>query len=364
MNKTTSIYLDLLRFSSAMLVFTFHARYSRFDGAWLNNIGAFGHDAVMIFFVLSGFVIAYATNKETGVMAYFKSRFARLYSVVVPALLLTLILDSVGKGLNPAMYIGGHYQDSQPIFRVLANLFFVNEIWFQSWRAFSNGPFWSLSYEFWYYVIFASWFFFSGWKRWLLTAVSALVAGPKILILFPIWLMGVAAFRLSVKKELNKYLSCFLLLAPLVVYFLIREYGVQKILLAQTVEVLGRDFVYHGLSWSRRFISDYIVGVLVATHIVGFVALSKKISFFPIFERSIRYLAGMTFAIYLLHYPFLQFYGSFVKEGVAIFTLTFFSVAILAPFTEGKKREWAIFLENVSRLVIGYSRAVLRAGRR
>ena len=147
MNKALSVYLDFTRFLAAMLVFFFHASYTRFDGQWLSAVGVYGRDAVMAFFVLSGFVIAYVSNnRETHLRDYSISRLARLYSVVVPALLLTLLADYIGRRIDPSMYAGDYYQDSQPILRSIANLLFVNEIWFKSWRAFSNGPFWSMTF--------------------------------------------------------------------------------------------------------------------------------------------------------------------------------------------------------------------------
>ena len=348
MNKTASIYLDLLRFCSAILVVIFHASYARFDGGWLKSFGAYGHDAVMIFFVLSGFVIAYVTSfKETKLSDYAKSRLARLYSVVVPALILTLVLDYFGKILDPSMYAGLQYQDSDPVYRFFANIFFINELWFSSWRAFSNGPFWSLSYEFWYYVVFASWFYFSGYRRWIITAMAILIAGPKIMLLFPVWAMGVMTFHLVSKVSLNKFVAVVFAVAPLGLYIVIRTSGMQKFLLAETVELLGRDFVYTDLLWSRRFLSDYIVGALVSVHLIGVMALSKSFSFPSITGKLIRFCAGMTFAFYLFHYPLLQFFGSFVKEGVFIVILTSIAIVLLAPITEGRKRSWQIFFDKI-----------------
>jgi len=362
MNKTTSIYLDLLRFTSAILVFVFHASYARYDGEWLNSVSAFGHDAVMIFFVLSGFVIAFITKtKETELFHYIKSRLGRLYSVVIPALILTVALDLIGKNIDPSMYVGGHFQASEPIYRLFANLLFINEIWFDSWRAFSNGPFWSLSYEFWYYVIFASWFYFSGNKKLLLTSLAMLIAGPKILILFPVWLMGVLTFHLSSKVNLNKFMAFLCVVLPIFIYALMREYGIQKLLLAQTVEFLGRDFVYTDLKWSRRFISDYIVGGLVSIHILGMISLSKTFSFSKVAEKVIRYFAGMTFAFYLLHYPLLQFFGSIVDEGVVIVALTSITIVLLAPLTEGKKREWVVLIDKVLLYLTNLSKNTFRS---
>ena len=52
----------------------------------------------------------------------------------------------------------------------LAAATFTNEIWFSSIRPFSNGPFWSLGYEAWYYAIFGVWTFTRGRRRLVMSA--------------------------------------------------------------------------------------------------------------------------------------------------------------------------------------------------
>lgn len=75
MHPTLSIYLDLVRLISALLVLFFHANYPRFHGEWLNAFQAYGHDAVIVFFVLSGFVVAYSAKyKDKNLESYTISR--------------------------------------------------------------------------------------------------------------------------------------------------------------------------------------------------------------------------------------------------------------------------------------------------
>lgn len=131
MNKPTSIYLDLIRFLAALTVFIVHANYDRFTGGlpFFRHVAGLGNDAVMVFFVLSGFVIAYVTSeKENTLRDYFASRFARLYSVAVPALVLTVALDWVGSQVNSSLYAGWWFQADYPVWRFVCNLFFVNEL--------------------------------------------------------------------------------------------------------------------------------------------------------------------------------------------------------------------------------------------
>ena len=90
MNKQLSIYLDLLRFTAALLVYLTHLPGR--CGGYFWQFASYGREAVIFFFVLSGFVIAFVSDtKERDPKQYFLNRMARLYSVVLPALLLSYL---------------------------------------------------------------------------------------------------------------------------------------------------------------------------------------------------------------------------------------------------------------------------------
>ncbi|MGH9810841.1 MAG: acyltransferase family protein, partial [Terriglobia bacterium] len=97
-----SIYLDLVRFCAALCVFLGHASGQRFSGGYLWHFDELRHDAVTVFFVLSGFVIAHVTNtSEQTPREFFINRAARIFSVAIPALALTYALDAVGMPAAP-----------------------------------------------------------------------------------------------------------------------------------------------------------------------------------------------------------------------------------------------------------------------
>ena len=87
MPKSTSVFLDGLRVLAALTVFAGHCVLLLYHGGF----PLAGHVAVIVFFVLSGYVIAYSTLSRPGMSAkrYTVARLSRLYSVVGPALLLT-----------------------------------------------------------------------------------------------------------------------------------------------------------------------------------------------------------------------------------------------------------------------------------
>ena len=102
MNRATSVFLDGLRVFAAIWIFAHHCVMEFYKDPW----GAHGHDAVVIFFVLSGYVIAFSTlgRKNTQVKQYAIARLSRLYSVVIPALILSALVVVLGFMTNPAAY--------------------------------------------------------------------------------------------------------------------------------------------------------------------------------------------------------------------------------------------------------------------
>ena len=166
MTKESSIYLDLIRFLAAFGVMLAHFSYARFSGNYFDVFFYLGHFGVIIFFVMSGYVISFvAHTKENDIKSYFISRFSRLYSVVIPVLILIPLFDLIGQHFNSEIY-NGKTADSFYVIRLLANLSFSQEFWFFSFRYLSDGPLWSLGYEFWYYVLFGLSLFISGYKKY------------------------------------------------------------------------------------------------------------------------------------------------------------------------------------------------------
>ena len=126
------IFLDGLRGLAAFYVMVGHARWLLWEGysvgfqkhpasystinkalMYFFSLFKYGHEAVLFFFVLSGFVIhlRYARQmKEQGNEAKFDwaafvwRRARRLYPPLLAALGLTFILDSIGKAHGFAIY--------------------------------------------------------------------------------------------------------------------------------------------------------------------------------------------------------------------------------------------------------------------
>jgi peptidoglycan/LPS O-acetylase OafA/YrhL len=357
-----SLYLDLVRLGAAVVVLLSHFAYTRFTAGEYLVFRRFGSDAVILFFVLSGYVIAYVTaERERGPGDYAVSRLARLYSVALPALCLTVAADQIGRVLDPSLYAGWWYKDQHPVWRFLVNAVFANELWFQSMRPFSNGPYWSLGYEFWYYALFGVWHFTTGRRRTVLITLLAAVIGPKVLLLLPVWLTGVWTYRYNRYRVLGPRLAWAFFFFPILAYAAIKYTGIDREMRSLTMALLGKHFVRSGLRWSDEFAISYVYAVLVA---MNFMAVNSLSSVFerwlrPI-ARPIRYCAGLTFSIYLFHYPLLLFFSacygreaSGTVDQVLLLASTLIAIALLGAVTERKKEVARAWLSPLVRKAAG-----------
>lgn len=171
--------LDLIRGVSALAVLFAHARGFIFvdfaevvEGSVLTKAFYFAtgvhHQAVMVFFVLSGYfvggsVIEGFRKQRFLVSRYCLARISRLWVALIPALFLTMVLDAIGRGINPEAYLGGFRDifmsgpEPNSVSGFSATAFLGNLAFLQTVEVpvfGSNGPLWSLANEFWYYVLF------------------------------------------------------------------------------------------------------------------------------------------------------------------------------------------------------------------
>jgi peptidoglycan/LPS O-acetylase OafA/YrhL len=364
MDKSTSLYLDFCRITAALFVFFHHYFKPPFYAGDLRfNLG---REAVVIFFVISGFVIAYVTDRgEASVRSYAIDRASRLYSVVIPALLLTLVLDTCVQAIRPELL--DQNAQTWPALRILASLIFINQSWNLTIAALSNGPFWSLCYEFWYYVIYGLFIYSPKKLRYRLVALAMLLAGPRIILLFPVWLIGVGVYKLRssiADRRLVPWLfpACFGLFLFLMTRYL---HGWEMPGLDTPIRFLSThlDHGYFVLPFGYKifigsdafFLADYLLGVSFASTLITCESFFSRFAIRPWLAKTIRVSGSYTFSIYLYHVPFLIFFAALVAadvpepiRGITLIVSTLFGVWLLGTFTEQRKH---LFKSLFSRMV-------------
>lgn len=321
MNRRFSVYLDLVRFLAAFVVLLSHLAYTRFtDGNYLFlrewNLGS---DAVVLFFVLSGLVIGYtAETKDRTLGAFAFNRLTRVWSVAIPAVVLTVVLDRLGSHFYPADYHGWWYRADDPVRMMFFGFTFSTEWGLLPYRLGSNGPYWSLSYEVAYYALFAAAFYLrGGWRAVALVALVPLF-GIRPLLLMPCWLLGLMVWRrLRDGFELPAVRAWTMTLAPLCIYVASLAIGLPKFLLALTMLWIEPRYVNGLLNFSNEFIWNNFLGLLAAAHFLGVAALYRNAgeASRPRLAGAIRWLAGGSFSLYLLHYPVIQFAEAMMPHG-------------------------------------------------
>jgi peptidoglycan/LPS O-acetylase OafA/YrhL len=308
MSGLISIYLDVFRFLAALGVFFFHAEHLPVSSHVLPYV-YFNHKLVIVFFVISGYVIAASAARPDRTFAnYSADRLGRLSSVVIPALFLTYVLDAIGVRLLPDIYsnINPQWQS----IRFTANFFYCQQIWFLCLNPSSNNPFWSLGYEFWYYVLFGILVFARiQWAKILLLVAVSLFVGPKILLLLPAWAVGALAFHAGRRFKCSGRSALLL--------FIITGVAVIASLLFENQ--LGMNNGKVGLPplyYSYNYVGDNLFAVILAANFFACALFSRQ--FKNDFEprrvvRFIRWMASHTFSLYLYHVPLLFFIRAVTK---------------------------------------------------
>ncbi len=337
MRPATSSFLDLLRIVAALLVFTNHnVQFWNLQICSVTN--PLSHSAVVIFFVLSGYVIAYSTfARNQDARKFVIARLSRLYSVILPALLLTALLNPIGRSFDPAFY--DYHSRGSELPRYVLAIFFLQNVGTLSASPPTNLPFWSLSYEFWYYALFGVAVFVRPrlW-RWLAMFAIVLLITPNILLLLPCWLIGVAIY---VYRER-------LALSPTQARWGFALSGAATLAIIAFLHQLPFPLGEQPLWFSAPFLSDWITAVAVGAMILTFDA--AKFGAPPTRgAAAVRFGADHTFSLYLYHYPLLIFANAVLPLGKdplrqllasgGIFAV----VLLLSTFTEARRDAWRKF---------------------
>lgn len=265
----------------------------------LSFLLSFGQEAVILFFILSGFVIKYSFSniKNEKFTTYFLKRFLRIY---IPLLIVFLT-----NFLILHFYETTHQTFSFSNF--LGNIFMLQDI--KSLKLgvicdpfLGNSPLWSLSYEWWFYMLFF------GITRWFSTEANKIVMVTSILssflyLFFPdfgsrlflyllIWWTGVifaelyiSGQNISIKNMKEHLVALTICLCVLLVNLkLNRENGLSKgIGISPWLEIRHFSFA-------------------ICISITAILWKNKKWLGFTYFIGPFKKLAPISFVIYISHY--------------------------------------------------------------
>jgi peptidoglycan/LPS O-acetylase OafA/YrhL len=318
LSPDASGYLDIIRSLAAITVMFGHCRAFYFVDYQhvapsvnslpvraLYFLTGFGHQAVMVFFVLSGLFISSSVLRSLNQSTwrwrnYIVDRGVRLYLVLVPGLLLGALWDLVGvhffnhSGIYSAPLAA--FGDGIPAQRLNLSSFFGCLFFLQTRFTTvlgSNGPLWSLFNEFWYYVLFP--------------VLIALILSAKSRSFTVVLYFGIAIFAVWVLGgALPGFVvwlagACVALTSRYFRFAVSRNWPV--ILYTLGAAALAATCLFVARAQRGSLGSDLAVGLSVALLTHGIVQLRVPLGL--IGRRLAKTFAGFSYSLYVLHFPVL-----------------------------------------------------------
>lgn len=308
--KNKSILLNILRGTAALLVCVSHIRnYFFVDYYEIININYFdkifyaltsmGHTSVIIFFVISGYlvggdVIDRYKNNLFNKRKYAIDRLVRLWVVLIPALLLTLALDCVGINLtNGEGYDGtwSHLVQSGPSINItndslnfttfIGNIFFLQTIIVPTYG--SNTPLWSLSNEFWYYLLFP--------------IIVSIFFGKKILL--KLFIISIILFYLPFEIVFAFLYWIIGAFTPITGFYIFKK---NKPFIKTSIIIFILSILIQ--MYSKNYFGNLILSL--GTGILIFSLVNIKINCY-ILKKYADISSDISFSMYLCHFPIITF---------------------------------------------------------
>ena len=251
-----------------------------------------GHTSVLIFFVLSGYVIGLTTKgnlKANGILPYLKKRFLRLYPIYFLCILFTLLIAPT------------HYSLST----ILANFTFLQVMFAPV--ILEIAPVWSLHYEVIFYLLFIPISFFN--INPILVIVSCITLGIGNFFLFPdmplftslcfglsFWSSGLVIARYFPFKESSTTINYNLLLSHIFLILSLESYNVLNTALSKVLLVLfNHTFIFpETMDWAKRAIT--LLNFSFLPYCIMFVLsfASKQFRFKKVFMLTLQLLPALT----------------------------------------------------------------------
>ncbi|MEL1239931.1 acyltransferase family protein [Flavobacterium flavipallidum] len=304
MNNTKIDKLEAIRGFCALYVVLFHLLPQKifFLGINIGILFRFGSEAVIMFFILSGFVIKYSWEKATD-KSFQNFFFKRLVRIYVPLLFIFLLAYGI------KCYNEGSIADPE-WGTLLGNLLMLQDVISLKPNVISsvymgNGVLWSLSYEWWFYMLFmaliknVSTSKINTWVN-ILTILAAItyLFYPfflnRILMYFALWWIGVQFADIYLKgakfslKSMQSY--AFVLMAIIILL------GLNLYFNFNYTKTYQYPLVAYPIVELRNFVFAFIVmfGALIWNHFNWF-GFNR---FFGVF----KYLAPISYVIYISHH--------------------------------------------------------------
>ncbi len=298
--------LNLFRFFAAITVVMFHFAYSipPFDEGLLNRLIGNGHFAVTFFFVLSGFVMVLSNQKSNLKLYSEKIRFWKKRAIrLLPLYYLAII-----------MYVLFALGVNKPIDwkEMLLNVIGVHA-WDLNPHPEINPPSWSLSAEFFFYLLTPTLLLFS----------KSISIKKNIFIAVIVWLITVISFVFFMQYHQRDLPFNFFPLWHLSTFFIGITTAHIWIALKDKISYNKHYFLLFFIMCLTLFCT-FNTGFFHKKHIALFAPIFAIIIFIAVlFEKDNKvklpnqffdFLGDLSYPIYILHWPFLIYFNYFFQD--------------------------------------------------
>ena len=277
----------------------------------------FGTVAVQFFFILSGFIFFMfyrirILERAIDFKSFIILRLTRLY----PLHLLTLIIVLVIQFFYNQSYSEYFFYKTNDLENLIAHFFLIQEWGILGETGSFNGPSWSISVEFFLYIIFfiISIFFIKNIFQSLITIIFTLIIyfflqpllNNLILGLLLFYIGGFTFFLYSYLKKIYRK-KLFIL-----------------VLIIIDVIVFGRFLNELFLNFQNSI--EYLIGnkLFILLFFIKFPRIIINLSILQLYKKnlgkSIKILGDISYTIYLIHFPMQLLFASFIPK---IFIINF-----------------------------------------
>jgi peptidoglycan/LPS O-acetylase OafA/YrhL len=300
--------LDFLRATAALLVLFGHTRDAYFHntdvlaqpGLFLKLfyfITGLHHEAVVIFFVLSGFLIggSLADSMQRGsfdLVRYLVARFVRIYIVYIPALVIaeavflfgSLLLNDPGAGDNRPLF-SQQQLDFGGVSQAICHLAGLQRFSCPAWD--QNPALWSLGYEWALYLFAPAMIGLIVWK-----------ASPGLRLIVGVLICAIAATVCRLPGE-----GMF--------WFIVWFFGTgsYRILRAGLVPLpaglLGAGLIIAGMALRLLYAARMLETDIIIAAGVAIMIACRPVVEFPLAPRLSGWAAGFSYTLYAIHTPLL-----------------------------------------------------------
>jgi len=338
LNENSSLFLDLLRAITAQVVVIGHgiSFFSVFTFLQPPRFPYMQNIAVLIFFILSGFLISYSIsnhlerNHHYNFKDFFIDRFSRIYTAYLPAILLVAALDAVHLLVAGQSYI---YTDAYTLLTAMGNIAMLQDFPLlitlhkkipsvETITSFGSArPFWTLAIEWWIYL-WVGYFVFKivknstlSWQNILMLLLLSIVpvynlVGGRGNGLTLYWLMGTLVYWFSglfLEFKLTAFIQWTLLFLLLLTACL-------------RLSITVKEY-------------EPVLAFLLAAAILVSISITAQTKIFQKYRLIIRFAANYSFTLYLIHYTVLDLICSTYKNTtnpILLFTMGLVLCNILA----------------------------------